>query len=334
MFPTPLKEALNPRIEEAVARMQTVIQLGRQARERRNTPLKMPLNRFTIIHKDAQYRADVEELKSYILAEMNVKEVQVTNDDSIVAFVAKPDFQALGKRLRKDLPKVQNAIKALTDEQIRQFQVQGKIDLQGHTITTEEMLIERQYKGDQTKTEAAWDNDVLTILDLTVDEAMAKEGQAREVMNRIQKLRKKAGITPIDPIEVFYTVDESSPLAKVINDMKPFIKSSIGVPFSHSKNRSPYSTEIISESADVANIAIKILICHVHPVLSNEAHKKFADEKLFNAIQLFLATRDYATFMKKIKETGKVQFTLNDKNVELQFNADVFASVEEAIEKK
>jgi len=335
MYPTPLKEALNPRIEEAIRRMQDVIQLGRQARDRRNTPLKMPLNKFTIVHKDPQYHKDIEELKSYIQAEVNVKEVVITNDDSIVQLVAKPDFGVLGKRLRKDLGKVQAAIKALNDEQVRQLQTQGQITLEGHVITAEEMKIQKEYKGDSTKTEAAWDNEVLTILDLSVDEKMAREGQAREIINRIQKLRKKAGIHPSDPIEVFYGVDPKSPLAHVISDMKSFIKSVITVPFTESKHKPTSSLEIISESADILTNPLQLHICRLEFAFSDDLKKKFDDNSLLANIQTFFLTRDHHSWVKKFHDNGgKITFELNGKNVEVALGHDVFASVDEKVSKK
>jgi isoleucyl-tRNA synthetase len=93
--------------------MQAVIQLGRTARERRSLPLKFPLNKITIVHKDEQYRKDVESLKSFIVEELNVRDVTTSSDDTQVSYIAKPDFKALGTKLRKDLPKVQQAIKGL-----------------------------------------------------------------------------------------------------------------------------------------------------------------------------------------------------------------------------
>jgi isoleucyl-tRNA synthetase len=107
------KELLNPAIEVAVSRMQAVIQLGRTARERKTLPLKFPLATITVVNSDKQYLQDVNDLKSYIIEELNVKDVALSSDSSSVVTSAKPDFDVLGKRLRGDMGKVQKAIMSM-----------------------------------------------------------------------------------------------------------------------------------------------------------------------------------------------------------------------------
>eukprot|EP01098_Paradermamoeba_levis_P007549 TRINITY_DN3122_c0_g1_i1.p1 TRINITY_DN3122_c0_g1~~TRINITY_DN3122_c0_g1_i1.p1 ORF type:complete len:789 (-),score=193.95 TRINITY_DN3122_c0_g1_i1:891-3257(-) len=80
MFPEPRENLLNERIEEAVARMQAVIELGRAARDRRKKPLKFPLKHVTVVHEDPQFVADLQSLKDYILEELNVRELIVASD--------------------------------------------------------------------------------------------------------------------------------------------------------------------------------------------------------------------------------------------------------------
>eukprot|EP01116_Phalansterium_solitarium_P017049 TRINITY_DN4111_c0_g1_i2.p1 TRINITY_DN4111_c0_g1~~TRINITY_DN4111_c0_g1_i2.p1 ORF type:complete len:1065 (+),score=428.48 TRINITY_DN4111_c0_g1_i2:171-3365(+) len=223
-FPTPLAEALNDRIELAVSRMQSVIQLGRTARDRRTLPIKFPLTAVTVMHRDPEVLSDVLSLKSYILDELNVKEVITTSDESTVVWSAKPDFQLLGQRLKKDFGAVSKAIQQLTHEQIQKFRADGQIEISGHTITSQEMVILREFKGDTKKFEAAYDDLTLIVLDLTVDEKMRQEGVAREVINRIQKLRKKAGVHPTDPIEVFYSAPKDQSLRETLEAQKGYIK--------------------------------------------------------------------------------------------------------------
>jgi len=202
MFPEVVEGSLNERILEAFGRMQTVIELGRTSRERRKLPLKFPLTQLTVIHEDPQYLQDIENLKPYILEELNLREVKCTSDKSSIGTKLKPDFQLLGKKLRGDLKKVSAAIPMLTADQIQQFLQAGQITLEGHVITSVELQVTREFSGDASKYEAAWDSNLLVVLDLQVDEQMRQQGTAREVINRIQRLRKKAGVHPTDPIEV------------------------------------------------------------------------------------------------------------------------------------
>lgn len=108
-FPEVKTEFLNAKIELAVSRMQSVIQLGRTARDRRNLPVKFPLASITVV-QNKEFLQDVTELKDYIIEELNVRDVLLSSDNTSVVTSAKPDFDVLGKRLRGDMGKVQKAI--------------------------------------------------------------------------------------------------------------------------------------------------------------------------------------------------------------------------------
>jgi len=333
-FPTPIPEAINPRIEESVSRMQAVIQLGRTARERKNLPLKFPLNKITVVHKDEQYRKDVESLKSFIVEELNVRDVATSADDTQVTYIAKPDFKALGTKLRKDLPKVQAAIKALTHVQLQELQAAGSAVIEGHTITAEELQVTKEYKGDVTKNEAAWDENVLIILDIVQDEAMRQEGVAREVMNRVQKLRKKAGIHPTDPIEVFYKVDQASEVAKVIHKMGDFITQTTNVGLAPLEHMPSSAVQIISEESSVVGVKLFLTIRRLSFGVSVPSLKaKFNDDAFVNDLQTLLQTRDYSALLKQLSTSNNngIKFRLNDKEVELHLGKDLFKNVTEML---
>jgi isoleucyl-tRNA synthetase len=89
------------------------------------------------------------------------------------------------------------------------------------------------------------------ILDIVQDEAMRQEGVAREVMNRVQKLRKKAGIHPSDPIEVFYKVDQATEVGKVIQKMGDFISKTTNVGLAPLDQLPQLSVQIIAEETSV-----------------------------------------------------------------------------------
>eukprot|EP01114_Cavostelium_apophysatum_P008374 TRINITY_DN2080_c0_g1_i1.p1 TRINITY_DN2080_c0_g1~~TRINITY_DN2080_c0_g1_i1.p1 ORF type:complete len:1229 (-),score=422.42 TRINITY_DN2080_c0_g1_i1:80-3766(-) len=329
MFPVENAEALNPRIVEAVGRMQAVILLGRQARERKNLPLKLPLGKITVIHKDPQYLKDVEGLKNYVQGELNVKEVICSANDTSVVTTAKPDLKALGTKLKKDMGKVQAEIKNLTHEQIGKLQTEGKIELAGHVITAEELLITREYKGDTSANEPAWDADVLIILDLKVDEKMQAEGTAREIINRIQKLRKKAGIVPTDPIQVFY--EAKGDLEKVMSLQKDFVRNNIGVPLSHLSNKPASAVQILSEDSDINGAKLNVVLARLEFALGAGARAKSADDAYFNDLKTLVHSKEYYKLLKDLQTNGKVAFNLNGKNIELVYGQDIFASEEEKL---
>ena len=81
LFPEAAVDALDERVEASVARMQTVIETGRQIRERNNKPLKTPLKRMIVAHDDLDFLADLQgELRDYVVDELNVRELEVCDD--------------------------------------------------------------------------------------------------------------------------------------------------------------------------------------------------------------------------------------------------------------
>ena len=79
----------------------------------------------------------------------------------------------------------------LTHDQISELQKNGSLPVAGHTISLDEVIITREFNGDIAKNEPAWDDKVMIVLNLEVDQDMVQEGLAREIINRVQKLRKK-----------------------------------------------------------------------------------------------------------------------------------------------
>jgi isoleucyl-tRNA synthetase len=327
MFPTPLEQALNTRIEEAVGAMQSVVQLGRAARDRKTLPIKFPLTSVTVIHKDPVFLKDIEELKPYILAELNVKEVATTSDESSVVIKAKPDLQTLGKRLRKDIGKVTKAIKELSNDKIRELQSKGSIEIEGHTITAEELQLTREFNGDTSKNEPAWDDNVMIVLNLQVDETMRQEGLAREIINRVQRLRKKAGIHPTDPIEVHYQFDSKDKLlAEVVSHYRGFIRDSLGVGFSGQKPAQ--TTDIIVEEVEVTGSKMKLWVSRLQWVFDDASLKAKCKEDAFaQDVKSFLLSREYFGALSVFQQNGgKLRVTIDAKSVELELGKDVFKS--------
>lgn len=96
------EDLIDVSIETAVSRMQSVIELGRVTRERNTLPLKYPLKEVVAIHRDPEALNDIKSLQSYIMEELNVREVKVTQDKSSYGahLVAEADFKTLGAKLK------------------------------------------------------------------------------------------------------------------------------------------------------------------------------------------------------------------------------------------
>src|SRR5690606_9030897 len=153
---------------------------------------------------EEQFQADVELVKDLILAEVNVKEVEfITDTAGIVSKKAKPNFKTLGKRYGKLMKDLAAAVQEFDQQTILDFEKTGQhtFDLGGEGITLEREdleILSEDIPGWQVATEGS-----LTVaLDITLDDALVSEGIARELVNRIQNLRKAQGLNVTDRIVV------------------------------------------------------------------------------------------------------------------------------------
>lgn len=209
-FPSVRGELFDLEIERRVSRMQKVIELARVSRERRSIGLKTPLKSLIVIHKDAEYLEDILSLAEYIKQELNIRDLILTSDEAKynVQYSVSADWPVLGARLKNAMPKVKKALPALTSAEVALFVEKGSMIVDGVELTNGDLIVRRGLKDDaMSKTlETNTDQDVLTILDTEFDAKLAEEGIAREIINRVQRLRKKAGLEPTDDIRMEYTL--------------------------------------------------------------------------------------------------------------------------------
>jgi len=251
MYPEPKKEAFNTRVEEMISRMQTVIELGRAARDRRNKPIKYPLKDYMVITENQQYLEDLATLKPYILEELNIQNIVLTSDEgSFVVVTAEADNKRLGLRLKADLKKVSPLISKLTNEQLREFQKKGEIEVAGHIITSEDLKIIRNYSGDKTNAEPSGNDEVLTVLDLVVDQSLLERGIAREMINRLQRLRKSSGLMAEDAVNMFYHTKDND-LKNSIENNQSYIKEIMLFQVVFHEDPSSFTTLFASESVSI-----------------------------------------------------------------------------------
>lgn len=209
-YPTVNEELFDEKIELAVARMQKIIDLGRTIREKKMISLKTPLKELVVLNSDPDYIKDVESLKTYIIEELNIRDLVLTSDEEKygVEYKAVADWPVLGKKLKGDAKKVKAALPNLTTEEIKAFIEEGKVEVAGIPLQAGELNIlkglpeSKNSEGQEFRAEA----DVLIILDINLYPELQTEGLARELVNRIQRLRKKCGLEQTDEVEVQYSV--------------------------------------------------------------------------------------------------------------------------------
>lgn len=234
-YPTVREELLDTAIELAVSRMQKVIELGRNIREKKTISLKTPLKELVILNSDPGYLKDVESLQGYIADELNVRNIVITSDEAKygVEYTVVADWPILGKKLKGDAKKVKAALPSVTSKEVQEFAVSGKITVDGIDLVTEDLQVQRGLPAETTAhgQEARAQQDVLIILDVNSYPELANEGLAREIINRIQRLRKKAGLNTTDDVKVEYQlVKDTIDFKSVVRDNEELLLKSTKTP--------------------------------------------------------------------------------------------------------
>ena len=207
-YPEVNEDLYDEDIEKAVKRMQSVIDLGRNIREKKTISLKTPLKTLVILHSNPDYLKDIEALKKYIVEELNVRDIIITSEEEKygVEYRAVAGWPVLGKKLKKDAKKVKDVLPTLTSAQVKDYLSTGEIEVAGIQLVKGDLSAIRGLPesavqdGQETRT----DNDVLIILDTKIYDELKTEGLARELINRVQKLRKKCGLEATDDVIVKY----------------------------------------------------------------------------------------------------------------------------------
>ena len=216
-FPAAEEERSGDRhIEESVQRMQTVIEAVRSIRNTHKRPVKTPIKEITVVHSDEAFLADiVGQLEEYVAEEGNVMNIAVCNDPLKYAVLkAVPDWSILGKKLGKKMGLVAKAINGLSQDELIRIRDGGDLEVEGETIASNEIKILTEFvrpEGfSESELDASGDGEVLVLVDLRLDEAMLDSRTAREVINRVQKLRKSSGIQIADSIRVYAEIKQGS----------------------------------------------------------------------------------------------------------------------------
>ena len=184
---------------------QTISSLVLSLRAKEKIKVRQPLQKIMIPVNSTTQKEDILAIADLVKHEVNVKEVELLEDASdILVKQIKPNFKALGPRFGKDMKLIANAIQNLKPEDIKEIEEKGElgIEINGKSINLERNDVEitsQDIEGWLVANQGA----VTVALDVTISEALKEEGIARELVNRIQNLRKDSGFELTDRIEVY-----------------------------------------------------------------------------------------------------------------------------------
>lgn len=207
MLPAVDESRMNPLAESRFKTLQTAVSLCRIARERRKIRNNLPLKNVIVVAANPADAEALQFLDSYFKGEINAWGTECSTDfENMCVLKTIPNWKELGKKLGKDMKKVAAAVNALTQAQIVTFMKEGSVELAGHTLTTEEIVVKREFNGDAKRYEAAVSDDgsLLVALDTQIDPEIMEELRARTFTAAVQKLRKSAGLEVADTVEIFF----------------------------------------------------------------------------------------------------------------------------------
>ncbi len=191
-------------LEERMRLAQQITSMVLALRRKVNIKVRQPLATLMVPVADERQAAMLRTMADLILSEVNVKEMRiVTDEDGVMVKRVKPDFKKLGKKLGKQMKAAAAALAALSQADIARLTREGSItlDLDGGEATIEVADVDI-VSEDIPGWEVATDGTVTVALDVTVTDELRREGIARDVVNRIQNLRKERGFNITDKIRL------------------------------------------------------------------------------------------------------------------------------------
>ncbi len=214
-----------------------------------------------VFHPDVGYLEDIKPLQRYIQSELNVRDIVFTSDESTsgVKYRAVADWAVLGKKLRKDLGRVKNALPNVTSEDIKAYTTTGKITVDGIELVSGDLTVQRYLElpsGLEAQYATHTDNDVVVRLDIQIHPDLQSEWLVREITNRIQKLRKKAGLQSTDEVDVLYQFEDGTgaDLLAAMEKHADFIEKTVrNIPID-AKERRQGAVTLIEEEQEVAEV--------------------------------------------------------------------------------
>ncbi|CAL1399838.1 unnamed protein product [Linum trigynum] len=299
------------RIEQSVSRMKTIIDHARNIRERHNKPLKSPLRKMIIVHPDGDFLNDIAgKLCEFVREELNVKDLITCNDTlEYTSLRAEPEFSALGKRLGKDMGVIAKEVKAMSQNEILEFEKVGELTIMMHCLKLTDIKVRREFKRPDALTEkemdAAGDGDVLVVLDLRPDESLFEAGFAREVVNRIQKLRKKLALDPTDAVDVYIeSLKENSTLQRVLDSQELYIRDAIGSQLLPSTAMPSHAVVIGNEAFHgISGLSFSISLARAAVMINSESCAALygGNTRFCQMLQVYLVSRDHSNLKIEVQ---------------------------------
>ena len=226
-FPKANESVINSELENEMSTAQIITSMSLALRRKANLKVRQPLTCIMIPVMDDAQKASIEAMASLIKNEVNVKDIKfVSNEEGVLVKKVKPDFKKLGPKFGKIMKQLAAQITAMSQKDIIEFEKNGcftfTVDSTPATVEVADVeIISEDIPGWLVNNEGC-----LTVaLDITVTEELRREGIAREIVNRIQNIRKNKDFDITDKIDVVITPNDGT--NEAVNDYMEYISKQV-----------------------------------------------------------------------------------------------------------
>ena len=203
-FPVANTAFIDKALEERMEAAQLISSLVLSLRKKANIRVRQPLSKIMIPVANEEMKAQIEKVSHLIKSEVNIKEIEfLSPDNNILVKNVKPNFKTLGKKYGKQMKQIQAYFTNMSQDEIHAFEKNNgthlNVDGVDVVLTLEDALISTQ---DIPGWAVTSQDDLTVALDMTITDELMQEGLAREIVNRVQNLRKTGGFEVTDRIEL------------------------------------------------------------------------------------------------------------------------------------
>ena len=219
-FPIPDTQKIDHDLESRINLSQTITRLVLSLRKRCKIRVRQPLNRIMIPVNTQQMKDKIILIKDILLSELNIKDIEfISSDDEVLMKRIVPNFKILGPKYGKDMKMISEKLNIMNIHQIKQFEDEG------HYVISKDIVIDLSEVEISFSDIPGWQvlsqDGVTVALDVMISDKLRNEGLSRELVNRIQNLRKDKGLEVVDRIHLL--VEKNDNIQMAIDDNFSYI---------------------------------------------------------------------------------------------------------------
>ena len=259
-FPVANEAVIDQSLEERMKLAQDLSSLILSLRKKVNIRVRQPLQKVLIPVMSANMKSQLRMIEDLVKAEVNVKELEYLDaNNTFIKKKIKPNFVALGKKLGPLMKPVSAALADLQQEDIARFEKEGSYQLKVNDETITLQVAEVEIAGEDIPGWTVANKGMLTVaLDITITPELEAEGNAREFVNRIQKIRKESGFELTDRIEV--KVSANNGMKNSLVQFNTYICAEILADRLEIVPEIPEDTAPVAIGIDVNDVSLKVII--------------------------------------------------------------------------